>query len=156
MGVELFGIDIEDPMPLIGLSIWNLIVFLIALVIGFIVVKIVAWSLESSLRKNKVEELVVLFAGKLIRAIGYIVVFAFCMGLLGTVGAQFTAALVGVSVVIGLVLGFSLGDTISNVAAGFMMKPYGKEAGWLEVGLGLAAIACWWWGTVASKLCRHR
>ncbi len=34
-----------------------------------------------------------------------------------------------------------------SIAAGFMLKPYGKEPGWLELGLGLVAIACWWWGT---------
>lgn len=127
MGVELFGYDIEDPMPLIGLSIWNIIVFIIALIVGMFVVRIVVWSLESSLRKNKVEELVVLFAGKLIRTIGFIVVFTFSLNFLGDVGAQFTAAMVGVSVVIGLVLGFSLGDTLSNIAAGFMIainKPF--------------------------------
>lgn len=34
-----------------------------------------------------------------------------------------------------------------SIAAGFMMRPYGKEAGWLEIWLGVIAIACWSWGS---------
>lgn len=33
------------------------------------------------------------------------------------------------------------------VAAGFLLKPYRGEPGWLELSLGLVAIASWWWGT---------
>ena len=32
------------------------------------------------------------------------------------------------------------------VAAGYLNKPYGERAGWLEIGLAVAAMACWFWG----------
>ena len=44
MGYELLGYDLEDPLPLIGISIWNILMFILALIIGLVVVRIVEYS----------------------------------------------------------------------------------------------------------------
>jgi small conductance mechanosensitive channel len=134
MGIELFGMDIEDKMPLIGLSVWDFIVFALVLVVGIIVVKIIGWVVEDSFRRSKVDQIVIGIAGSLTRGVGYIAVLAFALAFLGPVGAMMTGALLGFSVVLGLILGFTLGDTLSNLAAGFMIafnKPF-KVGDWVE------------------------
>ena len=120
----MLGLDLEAPLPLLGVSLWNIILFLIILVIGIGIVKLVSRSIKRTLMRSRVSKILVEFTTRIIR----IVLYIFVLGIaLGFVGIDVGAALISISVVIGFVLGFALGDTLSNIASGFMVaitKPF--------------------------------
>ncbi|MDG6220147.1 MAG: mechanosensitive ion channel [Candidatus Thermoplasmatota archaeon] len=124
MALEIMGYDIEAPLPLMGVSIWNIIMFLIVLAVGIIVVKIAARSIKKAMLRAKMQEILAEFTTRILRMILYVFVVGAALGFLGV---DVGAAMVSISVVLGFVLGFALGDTLSNIAAGFMVaitKPF--------------------------------
>ena len=124
MAVEIAGYSLEDPLPLIGVSILNILFFILVLIIGIIVVKFATNAIKKWMLKVKMAEILAEFTTRILRMIMYIFVIGVALGFLGI---EIGAALVSVSVVIGFVLGFALGDTLSNIAAGFMVaitKPF--------------------------------
>jgi len=124
--MQIAGYGLEEKLPLIGISIWNIIMFLAVLIIGIIVVKIAARMLKKWMLKAKLSEILSEFTTRIIKLILYIFVIGTALAFLGV---EIGAALVSVSVVLGFVLGFALGDTLSNIAAGFMIaitKPFKK------------------------------
>ena len=124
MTLEIAGYGLEEPLPLIGISLWNIILFLIVLVIGIIVVKIATTLLKKWMFRAKITEILAEFIKRVLRMILYVFVIGTALAFLGV---EIGAALVSVSVVLGFVLGFALGDTLSNIASGFMVavtKPF--------------------------------
>ena len=120
--IEIAGFNLEEKLPLIGISIWNIIMFLAVLIIGIIAVNF----LKKWMLKAKLSEILSEFTTRIIKLILYIFVIGTALAFLGV---ETGAALVSVSVVLGFVLGFALGDTLSNIAAGFMIaitKPFKK------------------------------
>lgn len=126
MNIEIAGYGLEEKLPLIGVSIWNILMFLAVLIIGVIVVKIVASMLKKWMLRAKLTEILAEFTTRILRLILYVFVIGTALGFLGI---EIGAALVSVSVVLGFVLGFALGDTLSNIASGFMVavtRPFKK------------------------------
>lgn len=121
----LFGYDLATEI-MYGITGMDIIMFLLVLLIGFIIVRIVSGSIRKRLMKMKVGELLADFASRLVRIILYLFVVGIAIGF---IGVNVGTALVSVSVVLGFVLGFALGDTLGNFAAGFMIaitKPFKK------------------------------
>lgn len=133
MGWKIFGIDIEDPLPLVGVSLWNLFMFLVVLIVGLAIAAGVGSAIRKTLLRSKAGELLAEFASRIVK----IVLYIFVVGMaLGFIGVDLSAALISISVVMGLVLGFALGDTLSNVASGFMIaitKPF-KAGDFVDIG----------------------
>ncbi|UCE36261.1 MAG: mechanosensitive ion channel [Thermoplasmata archaeon] len=126
MAIELFGYNIEESLPLIGISVWNMIVFIIVLLIGVIIVKIVGRAVRKSLLRAKASEILAEFTSRLVRIFLYIFVVFTALGFLG-LGAIMATVMASVAIVIGFVLGFAMSDTLGNIAAGFMLaitKPF--------------------------------
>lgn len=126
MAIELFGFGLQEPLPYIGVSLWNILLMLVVLIIGFIIVRIAVALLKKWMIKAKLTEILAEFTTRVLRLILYVFVIGVALGFLGL---EIGAALVSVSVVLGFVLGFALGDTLSNIAAGFMIaitKPFKK------------------------------
>ena len=126
MAIKIAGYGLEEKLPLIGISIWNIIMFLAVLIIGIIIVKIAANALKKWMIRAKVSEILAEFTTRIIRLILYVFVIGTSLAF---IGVEVGAALISVSVVLGFVLGFALGDTLSNIAAGFMIaitKPFKK------------------------------
>jgi small conductance mechanosensitive channel len=126
MAIEIAGLGLEEPLPYIGISLWNIILAIIVLVVGIIVVKIAVSALKKWMIRAKISEILAEFTSRIIRLILYVFVIGTALAFLGI---EIGAALVSVSVVLGFVLGFALGDTLSNIAAGFMVaitKPFKK------------------------------
>lgn len=126
MAIKIAGYGLEEKLPLIGISIWNIIMFLAVLIIGIIIVKIAANALKKWMIRAKVSEILAEFTTRIIRLILYVFVIGTALAFLGV---EVGAALISVSVVLGFVLGFALGDTLSNIASGFMIaitKPFKK------------------------------
>jgi len=124
MAIEIAGYGLEDPLPLIGISLWSIIMFIAVLIIGIIVVRIATGALKKWMIKGKIAEILAEFITRVIR----LILFVFVVGTaLAFLGIEIGSALISVSVVLGFVLGFALGDTLSNIASGFMVavtKPF--------------------------------
>jgi len=126
MAIEIFGYGLEEELPLIGISLWNIILAIVVLVFGIIVVKIASNLLKKWMLKAKISQILAEFTTRVLRLILYVFVIGTSLAFLGI---EIGAALVSVSVVLGFVLGFALGDTLSNIASGFMIaitKPFKK------------------------------
>ena len=120
---ELLGQRLGDAI-IFEISLLDIIFFLLVLIIGLVVAKIVAGSVKKRLLKMKAGELLAEFTGRILTIILYVFVIGVAIGFLGV---DVGAALVSISVVMGFVLGFALGDTLGNFAAGFMIaitKPF--------------------------------
>ncbi len=126
MAIEIAGFGLEEPLPYIGISLWNIILAVIVLIVGIIVVKIAATVLKKWMLRANLSEILAEFTTRIIRLILYVFVIGTALAFLGV---EIGAALVSISVVLGFVLGFALGDTLSNIASGFMIaitKPFKK------------------------------
>jgi small-conductance mechanosensitive channel len=122
MGLE----NIEEPLPYIGISIMQIIWFVVILVIGFIVVKIILWTFRKSLGKIKLPAILVEFLVRVTGIFLYILVFLLALTALGY---DMNAIILGLSAILGLMLGFGLQDTITNLASGFwiaLTRPFDK------------------------------
>jgi small-conductance mechanosensitive channel len=122
--IVLLGFNLQEPLPLIGISLWNIIMFIVVLIVGSIIVKIVGRSVKKSLLKGKATEILAEFTSRLIKIMLTIFVVFTALGFLGLDMGEYV---LGLAVVLGFVLGFALGDTLSNIAAGFMIaitKPF--------------------------------
>jgi small-conductance mechanosensitive channel len=122
--IVLLGFNLQEPLPLIGISLWNIIMFIVVLIVGSIIVKIVGRSVKKSLLKGKATEILAEFTRSLIKIMLTIFVVFTALGFLGLDMGEYV---LGLAVVLGFVLGFALGDTLSNIAAGFMIaitKPF--------------------------------
>jgi small-conductance mechanosensitive channel len=122
--IILFGFNLQEPLPLLGFSIWNIIMFIVVLIVGMIVVGIVGRSVKRSLLKGKATEILAEFTSRLIKIMLTIFVIFTALGFLGVDMGEYV---LGLAVVLGFVLGFAMGDTLSNIAAGFMVaitKPF--------------------------------
>ncbi len=131
MAIELFGYGLEDEIYA-AISLLDIILFLVVLVVGIIIARVVAGSVKNKLNKMNAGEILADFASRILRIILYVFVIGIAIGFLGV---NVGAALVSVSVVLGFVLGFALGDTLSNFAAGFMIaitKPF-KKGDYIDV-----------------------
>ncbi len=123
--MEIAGFALDEALPYIGVSILNIIVALVALIVGIIIVKIVTGSIEDWMVKSGFSKILAEFTNRLIGIILYIFVILVALTFLGL---KMGAALVGIVAVLGFVIGFALQDTLSNIAAGFMLaivKPFG-------------------------------
>ncbi|MFO8133527.1 MAG: mechanosensitive ion channel [Thermoplasmatota archaeon] len=118
MAIEIAGYGLNEELPLVGVSIWDILLAVIVLVVGAIVVRLVVSMLQRWMTRAKLSELLIEFTTRILRIIMYIFVVGIALSFMGL---HMGAALVSISVVLGFVLGFALGDTLGNIAAGFMV-----------------------------------
>ena len=132
MAFEIAGINLEEKLSLIGVSLWNIILAICVLIIGIIVVRIISGSVKKWMLRGNIEKILADFSVRLIRIVLYIFVIGIALAFLGI---EIGSALVSISVVLGFVLGFAMGETLSNIASGFMVaitKPF-KAGDYVEV-----------------------
>uniref|UniRef100_A9A9H8 MscS Mechanosensitive ion channel n=1 Tax=Methanococcus maripaludis (strain C6 / ATCC BAA-1332) TaxID=444158 RepID=A9A9H8_METM6 len=119
MPISLMGYTISIDLFLIVKAI--LVLFL-----GYLAVKIVSGMLEKGAKKSKIPELVSEFVIKLFSAILYIFVILLAVGLFGV---ETGPIILGLSASLGLILGFGLQDTLTNLTSGLwiaVMRPLDK------------------------------
>ncbi|MFW6304159.1 MAG: mechanosensitive ion channel family protein [Candidatus Saliniplasma sp.] len=122
--MEIAGYGLQEELPYLGLSLWNLILFVITLVVGLILVKVVSRMIKNAMLRNNIRKILTEFTTRILRIVLYVFVIGVSLSFLGV---QVGAALISLSVVLGFVLGFALGDTLSNIASGVMIaitKPF--------------------------------
>lgn len=93
----------------------QIITALIVLVVGWLAIKLIVSAFKKSLTKTKLSELVVEFLGRFFSVLLYVVLILLVASVLGV---QTGSVIIGLSAVIGLILGFGLQDTLTNLASG--------------------------------------
>ncbi len=116
--MEIAGYGLDENLPYLGFSIWNIILFAVTLFVGTILVKMVSRTIKKTMVRAKMKKILTEFITRGLRIVLYIFVIGIALSF---IGVNVGAALVSVSIVLGLVLGFALGDTLSNIAAGVMI-----------------------------------
>ncbi len=104
-----------DQIPYVGITYFQLVSALVILAVGYIVSKALVALFKRSARKTRLPPLVVEFLGRFLAILLYTTVLI--LGL-GAVGISVSPLILGLSAVIGLILGFGLQDTLTNLAAG--------------------------------------
>jgi len=123
---------LSQNIPYMELTYFNLLSALIVLVLGIIVAKVLIGIFKNGLKKTNLPELIVEFLSKFILALLYVAVILATVSMLGS---DTSSLIVGLSAVIGLVLGFGMQDTLTNIAAGVWiatLRPFDKGE-YLEV-----------------------
>ncbi|WP_456365472.1 mechanosensitive ion channel family protein [Thermococcus sp.] len=105
----------DKPLPYVGVTPIQIVTAVVILLVGWVVAKVLAASFKRGLRKTKLPELVVEFLTRFFSALLYVAVILLAVRALG-IGVG--SVVVGLSAVIGLILGFGMQDTLTNLAAG--------------------------------------
>ncbi|ASJ00807.1 mechanosensitive ion channel family protein [Thermococcus gorgonarius] len=108
-------VGLDEPLPYVGITLVQIATAIVILVVGWIVAKIVVASFKRGLKKTKLPDLVVEFLGRFLSALLYVAVILLAVRALG-IGVG--SVVLGLSAVIGLILGFGMQDTLTNLAAG--------------------------------------
>lgn len=106
---------LDKPLPYVGITPIQIITALVVLVVGYIMAKIVVRIFKKGLKKTKLPELVVEFLARFLSALLYVAVILLAVRALGI---EVGSIVLGLSAVIGLILGFGMQDTLTNLAAG--------------------------------------
>ncbi|NPA99597.1 MAG: mechanosensitive ion channel family protein [Crenarchaeota archaeon] len=117
---------LEQQLPYIGLTLGQIVLFIVSLIIGFVAVKIMVYIIEKTLKKTRAPALVSGLVTGIVKAIGYILVI---LSALPIIGVNTSTAGLGLSAILGLILGFGLQDTWANMAAGVwlaVIRPFDK------------------------------
>ncbi|MBN2734294.1 MAG: mechanosensitive ion channel family protein [Methanomicrobiaceae archaeon] len=105
------------------ISLEQIVLSLAALVIGYIIIKIISGQIERFGEKDlKIPKLMML---QITRAIKIILYFILVMIALGILGFDINGIIISITAAISLVLGFGLKDTINNIASGIWISASG-------------------------------
>lgn len=117
---------LSQNLPYMNLTYFDLLSALVILVVGIIIAKIIAGIFKSGLQKTELPELVAEFLSRFVLALLYVAVI---LATVSALGPDISSIVVGLSAVIGLVLGFGMQDTLTNLAAGIWLatlRPFDK------------------------------
>ncbi len=106
---------LSRTIPLTSIKVESLLWAIVIAVVGYVIIKTVIQVLRSSLTRIGVPELA---AGVLARLVEVLLYAALVLAVAATLGYNTGSLVLGLSAIIGLVLGFGLQDTINNLAAG--------------------------------------
>ncbi|MCD6276022.1 MAG: mechanosensitive ion channel family protein [Thermoplasmata archaeon] len=118
--------QVEKPLPYIGLSLMQIVWFIVILVVGYVVVKIIILLLKKSFQRTKLPPILSEFIVRVTSILLYILVFLLALTALGY---DMSSIVLGLSAILGLILGFGMQDTVTNLASGFWLaltRPFDK------------------------------
>lgn len=124
--------DLNDTIPYLNIAWWQLIMAIALLVVGYVVIKIVMIILDRTMKRMRLPDLLAGFLGRVIKVILYLVLI---LVFIGALGFETGSAMLALSAIIGLVLGFGMQDTVSNFFAGVwlaLIRPFKKDD-WITV-----------------------
>lgn len=108
-------VSLNEPLPYLHVTPFNLISAVAVLVVGYLISKAIVAAFKKSLGRTKLPSLVVEFLSRFLAAGLYLTVIIVA---LGVAGISVSPLILGLSAVVGLILGFGLQDTLTNIAAG--------------------------------------
>lgn len=106
---------LTQTIPYTSIAVSQLIFAVVILVAGLIVTGILTNIFKNGLKKTKLPELVIEFLARFLRALLYVAVL---LAFVSALNVDVSSIVVGLSAVIGLVLGFGMQDSLNNMAAG--------------------------------------
>lgn len=115
MDVEISGGIIEQVIPYTDVTVSRLIFAVLVLIAGFVSVKLLVYIFKKGIRKTKLPDLTTQFLAHFLSILLYIIVI---LAFLKSLSFDVDSFVVGISAVIGLVLGLGMQDTLTNIAAG--------------------------------------
>jgi small conductance mechanosensitive channel len=118
---------LSQTIPYTGVTIMQLIYAVVVLVVGWLIAGAVGGLFARRLKKTRLPELAAEFVARFLGALLHVVVVLLAAGALGI---SLGSVVVGLSAVIGLILGFGMQDTLTNVAGGVWiatLRPIDKD-----------------------------
>ncbi|HOB07709.1 MAG TPA: mechanosensitive ion channel family protein [Methanoculleus sp.] len=114
--------SLSTPASLSSITPESVVLALIVAVIGLIVVRVIRSAFKTMLsRASKLSGLVVEFLVRFFSILLYVILILVVMA---TLGFDVSSVVLGLSAVIGLILGLGLQDTITNLAAGVWVAAF--------------------------------
>lgn len=127
VGIEDIKELLDNTIPYTDISIFNLLIAILIIIIGFAIVKIVVSIFQAGLKKRKLPALVIEFIGRLIASLANIMVILLAVSALGF---DVDSVVLGLSAIIGLILAFGLSESFHNFFAGIWLaalRPIDKD-----------------------------
>jgi small-conductance mechanosensitive channel len=115
MGDGISNGIIEQVIPYTDITVSRLIFAIIVLIAGFISVKFLVYIFRKGIQKTKLPELTTQFLAHFLSILLYVIVI---LAFLKSLSFDVDSFVVGLSAVIGLVLGLGMQDTLTNITAG--------------------------------------
>ncbi len=118
---------LSQTVPYTGVTIMQLIYAFVVLVVGWIAAGIIGGFFGRRLKKSQLPDLAAEFVSRFLGALLHVAVVLLAAGALGI---SLGSVVVGLSAVIGLILGFGMQDTLTNVAGGVWiatLRPIDKD-----------------------------
>jgi len=115
---------LSKEIPFLGITIGSIVIAFIIIIVGYFIAVIVSRYTRKTMLRAKLSNILAEFTSRIVKVI--LIIFTFSMAL-GFLGVDVGAALIGISVVFGLVFGLAFQDTLGNLTAGFMIaitKPF--------------------------------
>jgi small-conductance mechanosensitive channel len=98
-----------------NLTVWDIAAALIVLVAGYIIARILTGMFKGSISRTKLPSLVIDFLARFFSILLYVIVI---LATLSILNFDVGPVVLGLSAVIGLILGFGMQDTLTNLGAG--------------------------------------
>ena len=115
---------LSKEIPFLGITIGSIVIAFIIIIVGYFIAVIVSRYTRKTMLRAKLSNILAEFTSRIVKVI--LIIFTFSMAL-GFLGVDVGTALIGISVVFGLVFGLAFQDTLGNLTAGFMIaitKPF--------------------------------
>ncbi len=120
-------VTLAQTIPYTGITLMQVIVAIATLIVGWLAAKIILGVFKKELVRTKLPELIVDFLGRLFSVLLYVIVILLAVRALGI---AVSSVVLGLSAVIGLILGFGMQDTLTNLFAGIWLaalRPIDKD-----------------------------
>lgn len=114
-------------IPYTEWQVADIVYALIVLVLAFIIARILVIVFKKFLKRTKLPELAISFLLQLITVLLYVAVL---LAFFSALGITVSSIILGLSAVIGLILGFGMQDTLTNLGAGVwiaVLEPFNKD-----------------------------
>ncbi|KQM11221.1 mechanosensitive ion channel protein MscS [Methanomassiliicoccales archaeon RumEn M1] len=124
--------NLNDTIPYLNIDWWHLIIAIVLLAVGYLAIKVLLVVLKRVMLRMHLPELLIDFLSRVLKVLLYLVLI---LVFLGALGFETGSALLAMSAIVGLVLGFGLQDTMNNFFAGVwlaLIRPFKKDD-WITV-----------------------
>lgn len=105
----------QQIIPYTDITISRMFFSIILLILGFALSKYLIYILKQGIKQTKIPELTIQFLTHFLSIFFYVIIF---LAFLKSLNFDVDSYIVGISAVIGLVLGLGMQDTMTNIAAG--------------------------------------
>ncbi len=120
------NIPLEKPIPYIGITLIQIIWAIVIFAVGVVITKTIVYLFRKGIKKTKLPAILADFLSKLLAVFLYVI---FLLMAVAALGFDVNSIILGISAIIGLILGFGLQDTFTNLAAGFwiaLTRPFNE------------------------------